>query len=165
MSNVEGLNLQYCPIGGRLNFFGVDAKKMLKTDVLDKIQKLDRQITDIYKTLETVDDSDLEIEKTQLKMQKQRLEELQLLPAKIAGAYALHVLSDIADKRDFDEFGSCRPMSYFAHIEYQAERKAQPYYYFPQDSGKKSLTKEKMMSSSTLELSKRIFGDSKAFKR
>lgn len=150
--------LDLAPLIGRVNYWAKTER-----DILDKIEDLDRQIIPIYQTLETRNDSDLEIEKTQLKMQKQRLEELQLLPAKIAGAYALHVLSDIADKRDFDEFGSCHPMSYFSHIEYQAERKPQPYYYFPQSSDKKSITKEEMMRSSPLVLSQRIFGDSKTF--
>jgi len=135
----------------------------VEKETLVEIQKINEQIISIEPT--PTNNSKVKAEKTRLCMQKQRLEELKLLPAKIAGAYALHILSNVKDKRDFDAFGQCHPISYLSHLEYLAERVPQPYYFFPEKEGKPPLSTAEMIQATPLQLSKRIFEDSNAFVR
>lgn len=135
----------------------------IELETMEEMVKIQDQIKQIDQK-STPDPKD-KAEKTCLKMQLQRLNELKLLPAKVAGAYSLHILSDVTDKRDFDVFGTCSPISYLSHLEYRADKMPQPYFYFPDGEKKPPLCTREMFQISQLELSKRIFGDSNLFAR
>lgn len=141
---------------GRVHYW-----EKMENETRQKIDDLDEKIATLTPSL----DPKKMAEKSQLRREKQQLEEVVLLPAKVAHAYALHVLANVTDQRDFDAFGSCHPLSYESHLEYLADRVPQPYYSFPESSDKPPLSKAEMFELSPLELSKRIFGDSKAFVR
>ncbi|CCB89398.1 hypothetical protein [Simkania negevensis] len=97
-----------------------------------------------------------------LNIDKQKIEEEKLLPAKLAAAYNLHVIADVKDKREASDFGAPEPSSYLDSVTFES-LEDQPYYIFDPESKRAPLSKQWMLDASISKIAKTIFKDAAIF--
>ncbi|WP_420422468.1 hypothetical protein [Simkania sp.] len=97
-----------------------------------------------------------------LNIDKQKVEEEKLLPAKIAAAFNLHVIADIKDKRETSDFGTPEPSSYLDSVTFES-LEDQPYYIFDPEAKRSPLSKQWMLDASISKIAKTIFRDEAIF--
>lgn len=97
-----------------------------------------------------------------LNIDKQKVEEEKLLPAKLAAAFNLHVIADIKDKREASEFGTPEPSSYLDSVTFESQSD-QPYYIFDDKAKRGALSKQWMLDATIPKIAKTIFGGEAIF--